>query len=105
MESRDMIRMANQIADFFKGYDRNSATTEMADHINRFWEPRMRIALLSYIEKGGEGMHPLVIESAHLDRRPKEFRPYERDTKPGPTDSTSRDLEKAAAGYAPSEDH
>ena len=105
MESRDMIRMANQIADFFKGYDHDSATTEMADHINRFWEPRMRASLLSYLEHGGEGLHPLVKDSAHLYRRPKEFHPYELDTKPGPTDSTPRDLAKAAAGYAPAEDH
>ncbi len=105
MESRDMIRMANQIADFFKGYDRQSALTEIADHINRFWEPRMRIALISFIEKGGEGLHPLVLEARQLYRRPKEFRPHERDTKPGPADSTAKDMAKAAAGYAPSEDH
>lgn len=105
MEIRDMVRMANQIADFFKGYDHQSATTEIADHINRFWEPRMRVALLAYLAKGGDGMHQLVKDAMPLYRRPKEFAADARDTKPGPADSTAGDFAKAAAGYAPSEDH
>ena len=46
MELHDMVRMANQIASFFNGYPAEEAQKEIADHINRFWEPRMREAAL-----------------------------------------------------------
>ena len=105
MQPRDTIRMANQIADFFKGYGHDAALPEIADHINRYWEPRMRGSLLALLASGGEGLDPLVKDATHLYRRPKEFAPNERDTKPGPADSNAADLAKAAAGYAPSEDH
>jgi formate dehydrogenase subunit delta len=44
METRDMLRMANQIADFFKGYPREEARKEAATHLNNFWDPRMQAA-------------------------------------------------------------
>jgi formate dehydrogenase subunit delta len=105
MDNKTTVRMDNQIADFFGGYDHNSAITEIADHINRFWEPRMRMALFSLIAKGGDGLNPLVKDAAHLYRRPKEFEPYQEASKPGPSDSRTGDLVKQAEGYAPSEDH
>jgi len=71
METRDMTRMANQIADFFAGYGHDDAVKEIADHLNRFWEPRMRQALLDHLAKGGEGLNPLVKDASTLIRRPK----------------------------------
>jgi formate dehydrogenase subunit delta len=71
METRDMVRMANQIAAFFKGYPHDEAAKETADHINRFWEPRMRKAFFDHIAKGGEGFDPLVRDAAALVRKPK----------------------------------
>ena len=37
-----LVRMANQIADFFKIQPANEAVAGTADHIRRFWDPRMR---------------------------------------------------------------
>ena len=71
MELRDMVRMANQIADFSKAYPRDEAVKETADHISRFWEPRMRKAFFDHIAKGGEGFDPLVKEAAALVRKVK----------------------------------
>ena len=71
MNTRDMVRMANQIADFFKGYGHDEAIKETADHLNRFWDPRMRKALFEYLAKGGEGLDPLVKDAAPLIRKPK----------------------------------
>jgi formate dehydrogenase subunit delta len=67
-----MVRMANQIADFFKGYGEDEAKKEIAYHINAFWEPRMRRDLFAHIDKGGEGLQPLVIAAAANVKRPKE---------------------------------
>ncbi|MCB1378986.1 MAG: formate dehydrogenase subunit delta [Alphaproteobacteria bacterium] len=71
MELRDMLRMANQIAAFYHGYPNDEAVKETADHINRFWEPRMRLAFLDHVAKGGKGFDPLVLEAAALVRKPK----------------------------------
>ena len=71
METRDMLRMANQIADFFKGYPREEARNEAATHLNNFWDPRMRKHLLEHLAKGGEGLDPLIIEAAAQIRKPK----------------------------------
>mgnify|MGYP003547786586 FL=1 len=71
MDVRDTVRMANQIADFFKGYGHDAAVKDIADHINRFWEPRMRTHLFEHLAKGGEGLHPLVKDASALIRKPK----------------------------------
>ncbi|MFT3989733.1 formate dehydrogenase subunit delta [Aestuariivirga sp.] len=71
MEVSDMVRMANQIAAFFQSYPHEEAVKEVADHINRFWEPRMRVAFLDYIAAGGKGLDQLVKDSASLVREPK----------------------------------
>ncbi|RVC20881.1 formate dehydrogenase subunit delta, partial [Mesorhizobium sp. M7A.F.Ca.CA.004.04.2.1] len=37
-----LVRMANQIADFFHSKPREEGIAGVAEHINKFWEPRMR---------------------------------------------------------------
>lgn len=71
METRDMVRMANQIASFFASYPHDEAVNGTADHINKFWEPRMRAQLFTHLDKGGEGLAPLVKEAAALIHKPK----------------------------------
>lgn len=55
-----LVRMANQIAAFFKPYPLDEAVAGVADHMKKFWEPRMRAAFLAYLEKGGEGLDPIA---------------------------------------------
>ena len=40
-----LVRMANQIATFFKSQPEAERVPGIATHINKFWEPRMRKAL------------------------------------------------------------
>ena len=70
MEQADMIRMANQIAGFFKNYGPEEGKKEIAAHLNNFWEPRMRKQLFRILSAGGNGLDPLVIEASQLVRRP-----------------------------------
>jgi formate dehydrogenase subunit delta len=63
MENLDIIRMANQIANFFKAYPEEEAINETAKHLKQFWEPRMRKQLAEHIAKGGEGLEPLVLKA------------------------------------------
>ena len=64
MDSKDIVRMANQIATFFKSYPHDEAVEGVFGHIRDFWEPRMKKALATYIAEGGAGLEPLVVEAA-----------------------------------------
>ena len=72
MNSPDIIRMANQIAGFFKNYGPEEGKKEVATHINNFWEPRMRQQFFNHINQGGTGFDPLVLAAAELVRKPQE---------------------------------
>jgi hypothetical protein len=71
MQTRDMIRMLNQIGEFFKSYTEKEATEGIAEHINKFWDPRMRKDLFAYIDQGGQGIAPLVMTAVPAIKRPK----------------------------------
>lgn len=63
MDAANLIRMANRIGQFFEAMpDRAEAVEGVATHIRKFWEPRMRRALLDHVDaQGTEGLHPLVM--------------------------------------------
>lgn len=65
-----LVRMANQIATFFLSQPEAVRVEGVANHINKFWEPRMRRELFEYIDKGGEGLLPLVMEASKVIKRP-----------------------------------
>jgi formate dehydrogenase subunit delta len=59
--------MANDIAVNLGHLPEESAAEAIADHIGRFWDPRMRFRLLAYVDAGAGGLHPLVIAAVrHL---------------------------------------
>ena len=65
-----LIRMANQIGTFMLSKPHEEGVHGTAEHINRFWEPRMRRHLFQVLDSGGEGLLPIVIEAAPQIRRP-----------------------------------
>ena len=51
MDTGHLIDMANQIGAFFESMpDREEALTGIAEHIRRFWAPRMRRAFLAALD-------------------------------------------------------
>ena len=58
-----LIKMANEIGEFFSGVevnDREAAARDVANHLRRYWEPRMRAQMLKYYEeRGGAGLTEL----------------------------------------------
>jgi len=53
MKLHHLIEMANQIGEFFESMpDREEAQTGIAEHIRRFWEPRMRRTLIAALDDG-----------------------------------------------------
>lgn len=61
-----LTRMANQIATFFAhqgGEDaeaREQAVAAVADHLVKFWDPRMRRQIRAHLAAGGAGLDPLA---------------------------------------------
>ncbi|CAJ9822403.1 NADH-dependent formate dehydrogenase delta subunit FdsD family protein [Burkholderia pseudomallei] len=73
MESRHLIDMANQIGAFFASMpDHDEAVAGIADHIRRFWEPRMRRALLAALDdpqdEAARDVAPIVREAIDTHR-------------------------------------
>lgn len=65
-----MVMMTNQIAIFFTSQPGDDQAQRVADHINDFWEPRMRQQLIDYLASGGEGLEPLVLAAASRIKAP-----------------------------------
>jgi formate dehydrogenase subunit delta len=64
MNADRLVRMANDIGNFFKSEpDHAVAVDGIATHIRRFWDPRMRTAILEYVEGGGAGLMDLAREA------------------------------------------
>jgi formate dehydrogenase subunit delta len=58
-----LILMANQIGKFFRSQGRDQAVPGIADHIKKFWDPRMRSAILAHVDSGGAGLDPDVLKA------------------------------------------
>ncbi len=64
MNTPTLVRMANQIAGFFRAQPGDAAVAATADHIKKFWDPRMRKDLAVHLQAGGAGLDPLALEAA-----------------------------------------
>jgi formate dehydrogenase subunit delta len=62
MDLHNLIVMANRIGDFFAAQpDRDEAMAGIADHIRKFWVPRMRSEILAAVgTEAGAGLHEIV---------------------------------------------
>ncbi len=72
MELPKLVQMANQIGAYFAAEPDNAVARDgVATHLRKFWDPRMRRALLAAFDAGqASGLSPLVTEAvrAHRDR-------------------------------------
>ncbi|UZE48911.1 formate dehydrogenase subunit delta [Rhodopseudomonas sp. P2A-2r] len=51
-----LIYMANQIGTFFNSQGQDKAVPGIAEHIKKFWDPRMRKAIMAHLDAGGAGL-------------------------------------------------
>ena len=69
MNAANLIKMANQIGTFFEAMpDSQQAIAGVAEHIRRYWEPRMQTALINHVaENGDQALLPIVRSAlAHI---------------------------------------
>lgn len=66
-----LVRMANQIGTFFQSKPREEGIAGTAEHINKFWEPRMRQQFFEMLDGGSTEFNELVVAASATIRRPK----------------------------------
>ncbi len=60
MSPDKLVYMANQIGKFFAHQGEAKAVAGIADHLAKFWDPRMRAAIQAHTAGGGAGLDPIV---------------------------------------------
>jgi formate dehydrogenase subunit delta len=55
-----LVYMANQIGKFFAAQGQEAAVSGTAEHIKKFWDPRMRAQIFAYLNDGSAGLDPAV---------------------------------------------
>jgi formate dehydrogenase subunit delta len=58
-----LVYMANQIGKFFESQGHDQEVAGVAEHIRKFWDPRMRKQIFAHIDAGGAGLDPNVLEA------------------------------------------
>jgi len=58
-----LVYMANQIGKFFAHQGEAKAVAGIADHLVKFWDPRMRAAIQAHAAAGGTGLDPAVLQA------------------------------------------
>jgi formate dehydrogenase subunit delta len=70
MNNDNLIRMVNRIGAFFAAMpNRDEALHDIAQHVRRFWEPRMRRQLFEHLDQQhGEGVDEIVVAALQRHR-------------------------------------
>lgn len=57
MNINHLVHMANQIATFFEAESGpQNAPADVATHLVKYWDPRMRSEIIAHVRAGGEGL-------------------------------------------------
>ena len=70
MSPEKLVYMANQIGRFFAHEGEAQASESIALHLRKFWDPRMRRAILAHLDSGGAGLDPSVRRAVEKLREP-----------------------------------
>ena len=70
MNTQHLVQMANNIGDFFAAMpDAEEARRDLASHIHRYWEPRMRRGIFEHIDRTqGDGLREIVLQALQQHR-------------------------------------
>jgi len=80
-----LIKMANEIGMFFAGTtDAPEASRAVANHLKRYWEPRMRAQMIAYYEqRNGAGLTDLARNAVALMAAESKAQPAASAAPPG----------------------
>ena len=63
-----LVDMVSRIGTFFKSQDAATASAKIAEHIVKFWDPRMRKAILDHLDGGGPDLDPAARRAVETPR-------------------------------------
>jgi formate dehydrogenase subunit delta len=64
MHSADkLVLMVNQIVRNLAIQGDEKAVALAADHMHKYWEPRMRTAIRKHVQSGAKGLSPLAVSA------------------------------------------
>ena len=67
MRVERLVSMANDIGAFFNAEpDKAEAAKNVASHLRRFWDPRMRRQIVAHYREGGAGLDDVVRSAVRL---------------------------------------
>jgi formate dehydrogenase subunit delta len=67
MRVERLVSMANDIGLFFNAEsDKAEAAKNIASHLRRFWDPRMRRQIVAHYREGGAGLDDVVRSAVRL---------------------------------------
>jgi formate dehydrogenase subunit delta len=55
-----LVKMANQIGDFFAPMPQDEATKGVATHLRRYWTPKMVREIMEHLDAGRDGLNPVA---------------------------------------------
>jgi formate dehydrogenase subunit delta len=61
-----LVHMANQIGRYFSSQHHADPVLGIADHLRKFWDPRMRQSIQGYVRDGGAGLDPAVLQAVRM---------------------------------------
>lgn len=64
-----LVRMANDIGDFYAVMPNNEAVDGAAAHLTRFWTPKMIRELVGFSEAGRSGLNPTAARAVEALKR------------------------------------
>ena len=59
-----VVRLGHDLVRNFEALPPEKAAEEIATHIKKFWEPRMRHELVARVRRGETDLHPLLVRAA-----------------------------------------
>jgi formate dehydrogenase subunit delta len=66
MSPDKLVYMANQIVKFFAHQGEEKAIAAVADHLRKYWDPRMRVEIIRYLDSGGAGLDPVAAKAVSM---------------------------------------
>jgi formate dehydrogenase subunit delta len=72
VDTEHLVSMTNDISAFFAtDGTADVAVEKIRNHLQMFWDPRMRTAIIRHLAAGGEGLNPLVRAAVAQLKPPK----------------------------------
>lgn len=72
MNIENLVKMANQIGAFFESFpDHEQAVQDVANHLIRFWDPKMRRELVAYVDAEPDNHLSGIVRESIATNKPR----------------------------------